>query len=75
MSELKEDFVNHPAHYQSECGLEVIDIIRAFVPNVESYYMGNVIKYILRSGKKNGLEDLQKAEVYLKWWIAEESTK
>ena len=69
------DMVNHPPHYQSESGLEVIDVIRAFVPDVESYYQGNIIKYILRAGKKNGLEDLEKAKWYLNAWIAHESVK
>lgn len=30
MSEIKNDPVNHPNHYQTKSGLEVIDAIRAF---------------------------------------------
>ena len=29
-----KDMVNHPSHYQSESGLEVIDVIKAFTSNL-----------------------------------------
>lgn len=58
----QENLVNHPAHYQSE-KFEVIDIIEEF--NL-SFCLGNVIKYILRAGKKgNKKQDLEKARWYL----------
>lgn len=60
--------VNHPDHYQTETGLEVIDIIEAVtfdLKGVEAFNIGNVIKYICRYKKKNGLEDLKKAANYL----------
>lgn len=60
--------VNHPNHYQSETGLETIDIIEAVtfdLKGVEAFDIGNVIKYISRFTKKNGLEDLKKAAWYL----------
>lgn len=57
-----DERVNHPAHYQSD-RFEVIDIIEAFELN---FNLGNVIKYILRAGKKGDrLEDLRKAQWYL----------
>lgn len=68
----EDDSVSHPNHYQSKSGLEVIDAIRAFTEDcegIESYYTGNVIKYICRWKKKNGLEDLKKARQYLDWLI------
>lgn len=34
-------------------------------PLVEAFYAGNAIKYILRWDKKNGVEDLEKAKVYI----------
>jgi hypothetical protein len=40
----------------------------------KDFYLGNVIKYLARAGKKDAakeLEDLEKAEVYLKRRIAE----
>lgn len=62
------DKVNHPSHYQSEAGLEVIDVIDAFTADlagVEAFDTGNIIKYICRWPHKNGLEDLEKAKWYL----------
>ena len=76
--ETKNDPVNHPNHYQSESGLEVIEAIRTFTEDcqgVEGYYTGNAIKYICRWKKKNGLEDLKKARVYLNWLIDHEEKK
>lgn len=62
------DMVNHPAHYQSETGLEVFDVIEAFtfdLKGIEAYNTGNILKYMCRWKKKNGLEDLKKAQWYL----------
>lgn len=67
------DIVNHPEHYQSNFGIEVIDVIEAFTANlngIEATDTGNVIKYICRWKKKNGIEDLKKAEWYLKHLIS-----
>lgn len=33
------------------------------------YWRGNIIKYVLRSPDKNGLEDLKKAQHYLSYCI------
>lgn len=63
-----KDMVNHPSHYISENGLEVIDVIEAFVANlkgIEATDTGNIIKYICRWKEKNGIEDLKKARWYL----------
>jgi hypothetical protein len=58
----KQDFVNHPNHYQGN-GIEVIDIIEAFDLN---FNLANAIKYILRADKKgNKKQDLEKAIWYL----------
>lgn len=59
------DPVVHPDHYQGN-GYEVLDIIDDFELN---FNLGNVLKYILRAGKKNSQlkeEDLEKALFYLK---------
>lgn len=64
----KQDMVNNPAHYQSDSGLEVIDVIEAFTADLKGYEAvetGNVLKYMCRWKKKNGLEDLKKARWYL----------
>ena len=67
-----KDMVNHPSHYQSESGLEVIDVIKAFTSNltgVEATDTGNVLKYMCRWKNKNGIEDLKKAKWYLEHLI------
>ena len=63
---IDEDVVNHPSHYQSENGLEVIQVIDDFVPSSYDYYMGNSIKYLLRHLKKsNARQDLEKCRFYI----------
>lgn len=65
--------VNHPSHYQSDSGLEAIDVIEAFFH--DNFHLGNVFKYIARAGKKNRyLEDLEKAAWYLQREINRENT-
>lgn len=67
--------VNHPEHY-NQGGLEVIDIIDAFTKDCsgsESFYIGNIIKYVCRFKKKNGIEDLKKAQWYLSKLIEKEN--
>lgn len=55
--------VDHPQHYHAESGVEVIDAIEAWGLG---FCLGNVIKYVARSGHKgNAREDLQKALWYL----------
>lgn len=63
-----DDPVNHPSHYQTKSGLETIRVIEAFTEGLEGIYAvdtANVIKYICRWKKKNGLQDLKKARWYL----------
>ena len=65
---MNTDMVNHPPHYISESGLETIDIIQGFtidLNGIEAYDTGNILKYICRWKKKNGIEDLKKAQWYL----------
>lgn len=62
------DMVSHPPHYQSETGMEVIDVIEAFtfdLKGIEATDTGNILKYICRWKGKNGLQDLKKAMWYL----------
>lgn len=68
MYESVDVMISHPDHYQSETGLEVIDVIEAFtfdLKGIEATDTGNVLKYICRWEKKNGLQDLEKAKWYL----------
>lgn len=65
-----DDPVYHPLHYQLANGLEAIDVIDAAISDelmtpIEGYYTGQVLKYIVRWKRKNGLEDLKKARWYL----------
>ena len=63
----QHDAINHPAHYTAG-GIETIDFIEA---KKLGYNLGNVVKYITRSGLKgNQLEDLRKAQWYLSREIA-----
>ena len=62
------DNVNNPAHYQPKFEtrpIECIDIARHL-----SFSLGNAFKYVWRAGSKGGrdkaLEDLEKAEWYLR---------
>ena len=59
MDERKEAI--NPDHYK-QGSIEVIDYI---LDQKFNYMEGNVIKYVSRYKKKNGLEDLKKAQWYL----------
>ncbi len=75
MYESDDKMVSHPAHYQSETGLEVIDAIEAFtfdLKGIEAVDTGNVIKYICRWKHKNGVQDLKKCMWYLQHLIEHE---
>ena len=68
MYESNDKMVSHPSHYQSELGLEVIDVIEAFTSDlngIEATDTGNILKYMCRWKHKNGLQDLEKAQWYL----------
>ena len=67
------DNVNHPAHYQSEMGIECIMAIRAQMTcdQFAAYCQGNVVKYLWRWREKGGVESLRKARWYLDRMIAE----
>jgi hypothetical protein len=63
-----DKMVDHPNHYQSEKGIEAIDVMEAFtseLQGIEAVDTAQVIKYICRWKKKNGVQDLNKAQWYL----------
>lgn len=64
----KPDFVNHPPHYNAGGTVECIDAIEASLSasSYRGYLKGNIMKYLWRYELKNGIEDLKKAEWYLK---------
>ena len=89
MKELKEnrkkrvttennDNIIRPNHYASDKGFEVFDVQEAFIHELKGMsasYWCNIVKYILRFQKKNGVEDLKKAKYYLEKLIDEEAEK
>lgn len=62
---VKADAVNHPAHYQGkhECIDEMISLFG--VDAVKGFCMCNVYKYRYRAARKNGAEDIAKADWYM----------
>lgn len=66
------DNVNHPAHY-TQGGIECIQALKASMSkeNYVGFLRGSVFKYLWRFADKNGVEDLEKARVYLNWLIEE----
>jgi len=61
-----KDNIN-PNHYK-QGNIETIEYI---LDQTMNYVEGNVVKYISRYKKKNGLEDLHKAKWYLERLIKE----
>lgn len=63
--------VGTQSHYLN-CKIQPIDFI---TENGMDFLEGNVIKYVARYKRKNGLEDLRKAQQYLTWLIEREERK
>ena len=70
----KFDNINNPKHYQvyPEYNLEAIDIINKLcslnaqmLQDYQFSYYAQLLQYLFRFGRKNGLEDLKKAKFYL----------
>ena len=62
--------INHPARYKAgkfECIDIMIDVFGANA--VKNFCILNAFKYIWRSEKKNGIEDIKKAVWYLNKYI------
>ena len=62
-----EDVVNHPEHYNSGTPYECIKVLKEWMSEEQyvGFLKGNIIKYLCRSEKKNGTEDLKKAQWYM----------
>lgn len=60
-----------PAYY-SRFKIQPLDFIAA---NKLDFLTGNIIKYVMRHDTKNGLEDLEKAKVYLERLIKQVKEK
>lgn len=62
MADNEVDMVNHPPHYSAHpSGIECIDIVREM-----TFDAGNAVKYIYRADHKNGRQDVEKAQWYLR---------
>lgn len=60
---MNDNKINNPTHYGGvDNPFEAIKIIEALDLD---FTEGNILKYLLRYKKKNGLEDLQKSRWYL----------
>ena len=64
------DNVNHPTHYETG-KFECIDVMveTQGVDAVKSFCLCNAFKYIYRTRRKNGLEDVKKALWYLEKYV------
>ena len=62
----KPDLVNHPSHYETG-KFECIDVMEEALGRdvVKGFCIGNAFKYLYRAKRKNGLDDLKKAQWYL----------
>nr|DAS49959.1 MAG TPA: nucelotide kinase [Caudoviricetes sp.] len=69
------DNVKSPKHYILESlGIEVKDIIFEVTKDMkgkEAVCVGNILKYVMRARKKNGIEDYKKAYEYLGYLLKE----
>jgi len=59
-----QDNINHPRHYN--VGIETTKYIASWKMD---FVEGNIIKYVTRYKYKHGVEDLKKAQWYLKQLI------
>ena len=59
-----------PDYYKAG-GVETIDYLHAFLTEDEfnGFCKGNIIKYVSRANRKNGLEDIRKARDYISYLI------
>lgn len=68
------DNIKSPKHYKLEgLNIESIDVIKATLgkEGFKAFCKGNIMKYLIRAEKKNGLEDYKKAKTYLDWYLKE----
>lgn len=69
------DNVKSPKHYMLESlGIEVKDVIFEVTKDMkgkEAVCVGNILKYVMRARKKNGIEDYKKAYEYLGYLLKE----
>lgn len=67
-----EKAVTHPLHYGGDTPYECIKVLKAWLKpdQYKGFLIGNVIKYLCRSGKKdNILQEAKKAQFYLDKYV------
>lgn len=73
------DNVKQPKHYMLEgLGIEVKDVIFEVTKDLkgkEAICVGNILKYVMRAKRKNGMEDYKKAYEYLGYLIGDSDEK
>lgn len=71
---MKQDIINNPLHY-THGGIETINYLKAKMSSemFKGFLLGNVLKYTSRYQLKNGKQDLEKAEWYLRKLLEEEN--
>lgn len=67
------DNIERPTHYKfSQPVSETIEVLKEL--GSEDEFLGfcylNILKYMIRCKKKNGLEDIKKARQYMDWLIS-----
>jgi len=65
------DLIKEPPHY-TQHKIEPIDFI---IENELDFCTGNVVKYIMRFRKKNGIQDLMKEKQYIDFIINKQLKK
>lgn len=71
------EMVNHPEHYNPGV-LETINVIEEYTKDltgIEAFDTANIIKYVCRWKRKNGVEDLRKLVWYANHLINHIETK
>ena len=65
---MENNNVNHPSHYNRKNGIECIEeMVLVFgVEAVKNFCLCNIWKYRYRAADKNGEEDLEKSDFYMK---------
>ena len=70
------DNVNHPAHYETakfECIEVMIEVMGKEA--VADFCLCNAFKYLYRTKRKNGVEDIEKAQWYINEYLELVSTR
>lgn len=71
MTEQKHDPIVRPSHYAGTYGLECLEAIRNMLTREQyiGFLRGNQLKYLWRFARKNGEQDLRKANQLGQWLL------